>query len=126
MTAPEKPAYGSPCNGCGQCCQDQLCPLGARVFKRWRGPCPALEGKDEAFVCGLVMNPRRYAPARTACKGAPCMSNAAALLIGAGCGCDGWREDETPDPEARARMMADGLVAAKTKTIARARRAWGA
>jgi hypothetical protein len=57
----DKPPYGQPCNGCGQCCMNELCPLGNAVFKRWDGPCPALESEGERYACGLVKHPERRA-----------------------------------------------------------------
>lgn len=60
--APPKPAPGAPCNGCGVCCAAETCPLGLLLFRRRRGPCPALEWHaDEGggrYRCGLLVPPR--------------------------------------------------------------------
>src|SRR5687767_1795756 len=85
---PEKPAYGSPCNSCGLCCRNEICPLGAIVFPRAFAPCPALERDGDREVCGLIANPSRYAPIRTSVYGNEVMSDAAAIGVGAGIGCD--------------------------------------
>ncbi len=107
MTAPmlAKPAHGRPCNGCGRCCHDELCPLGARLFGRWHGPCPALQpAEGQSLVCGLVADPARHQPVRTLAHGREAMSKAAAVLIGAGFGCDAQTADEPADAEFRACM----------------------
>ena len=119
----EKPAYGQPCNGCGQCCQDQLCPLGRRVFPTSRGGCPALMKFEDRFECGLVLRPRQFAPFRTAVRGVDAMRNGALLLIGAGNGCDALLVDEKAEPTERARMKsaADAIDANRLR---RARAAW--
>ncbi len=104
MTAFAKSAHGAPCNGCGACCRDQVCPLGMYVFGRTAGPCPALEPDGPKAVCGLVRSPARYAPVRTFAHGAERMRAAAALLIGAGHGCDAQAAGEPADLAFRARM----------------------
>lgn len=120
----EKPAYGASCNGCGQCCEAQLCPLGAHVFKRWTGPCPAIKrAADGAASCGLVKAPREFAPLLTAVHGAQTMGLGAAILIGAGNGCDARRDDEPDDAAARARMLA-ACDAVKPREIMTARKVW--
>ncbi|GGF73333.1 hypothetical protein GCM10011319_37330 [Mameliella alba] len=99
-----KPPHGSPCNGCGGCCADQRCPLGQIVF----GPgerCPALEMRLPAFTCGLVENPERYAPMITERHGKVRAAQAAAVLIGAGLGCDALLDGETPNEDWRAWAM---------------------
>lgn len=62
--APPKPAFGAACNGCGVCCAAATCPLGLILFRRRRGPCPALEWHAETadvrYRCGLLVSPRRY------------------------------------------------------------------
>lgn len=96
-----KPPHGSPCNGCGGCCADQRCPLGQIVFGKG-GRCPALEMRFPAFTCGLVDNPETYAPGVTARHGAKKAGHAAAILIGAGRGCDALLDGEAPNAEWRA------------------------
>jgi len=50
--------------------------------------------KLPAFTCGLVENPQRYAPDVVAANGWAAASKAAAVLIGAGFGCDALDHDE--------------------------------
>lgn len=121
----EKPAYGSPCNGCGQCCEAVLCPLGSHVFDgRIHGPCPALEKQpDGRKVCGLVAHPLNYQQRRTLKIGADRMGAAAAHLIGSGYGCDGIGYGEVPDPEVRARVLSNANYDAPASR--RARKDWG-
>jgi hypothetical protein len=96
----EKPAYGQPCNRCGQCCRAMLCPLGAAVFRRKYGPCPALETQASSeTACGLVAHPGEYRPVQMLMHGAEKMRDAALLLIGARInGCDALLAHEPDDP----------------------------
>ncbi|WP_211238741.1 hypothetical protein [Roseivivax isoporae] len=96
-----KPPHGSPCNGCGGCCADQRCPLGRLVFGPG-GRCPALEMRFPAFTCGLVESPEKHAPHVVRTHGADRAAKAAAILIGAGLGCDALLEGEAPNAEWRA------------------------
>lgn len=42
-SAPAKPPLGAPCNGCGRCCQEELCHIGEMAFgDDMEAPCPAL------------------------------------------------------------------------------------
>lgn len=86
-----KPPHGSPCNRCGACCYATLCPLGKKVFGRELGPCPALihaPGQVEAH-CGLVAAPAKFYPLAVLRAGSSqAASDAAALLVGSGTGCD--------------------------------------
>ncbi len=52
---PAKPKYGSPCNGCGWCCHEQVCSIGVRVFKTTTAPCPGIEYQDGKVRCGVVL-----------------------------------------------------------------------
>jgi hypothetical protein len=49
-----KPAYGSRCNGCGQCCQSEVCKIGLAVNPTAQAPCEFLTQHDGRFWCGLV------------------------------------------------------------------------
>lgn len=100
----KKPAHGTKCNNCGQCCRAMRCPLGQMVFGPVRDEeaCPALDFKFPGFTCGLVATPVKYAPAVVAKHGVEAARNAAALLIGAGMGCDALLVGETPNEEWRA------------------------
>lgn len=102
-----KPPHGQPCNGCGQCCMDELCPLAVAVFgEPWERACPALEPNGERFACGLIVHPMVYAMRQTLLHGVALMSAAAGHLTGAGRGCDAQLDDEIADEEFRARMRA--------------------
>jgi len=87
-----KPPHGSPCNQCGVCCMAALCPLAAHVLQRpqWgSGGCPALQGvPGQKMECGMVKDPARWSPVRTAIHGEAAMREAAKLLILASDGCD--------------------------------------
>lgn len=58
--APDKPLPGAPCNGCGVCCQVELCPLGILRYFRRAGPCPALHWVADVkhYRCGLLEKSR--------------------------------------------------------------------
>lgn len=103
----EKPPHGDRCNNCGACCQDQLCPLGFKLFGRWRGPCPALQrGAAGALTCGVVTSPRDYHPAACDAMSEAAVSRAAAVLIGAGAGCDALMVGEKVNVAFRAALRA--------------------
>lgn len=56
LQAPPKPLYGEPCNGCGICCQHELCPLAKDLLgQHQKGPCPKLTWQDGRFQCGFVL-----------------------------------------------------------------------
>lgn len=50
-----KPRFGTPCNGCGVCCQQEVCRVGVVAFGARPGPCPALQWHQGRFWCGLVL-----------------------------------------------------------------------
>lgn len=101
----EKPPYGSPCNKCGKCCEDQLCPLGSLLFNKQDGPCPALEhNADGTGTCGLVSDPKKWAPFRVAGNGEERMRKSALLLIGADSGCDALLKGEPINEAFRAEL----------------------
>jgi hypothetical protein len=101
-----KPQHGSPCNNCGQCCQDQLCPLATHIFGHRHGPCPALQPDGEDHVCGVVRRPRQFVPVIVARHGHANTASAAAVLIGTGMGCDAMlAEGEDYDHAFRDRML---------------------
>lgn len=60
MTAPEKPAYGDPCNGCGFCCAAEPCAIAGEFLGATEGPCPALEFDQGRFWCGMVRDPGKH------------------------------------------------------------------
>lgn len=54
-TAPEKPAFGEPCNGCGFCCASEVCEVGRAMFGSDQpAPCPAMTFKSGRFLCGAI------------------------------------------------------------------------
>lgn len=107
MTRPQKPPYGSPCNGCGVCCEEELCPIAHRIFGRWEGPCEILEDAgDGRRVCGLLAHPERHVPALVELVGAEIMRETTEALLGVGVGCDAQMEGEPADPAYEARMKA--------------------
>ena len=117
----DKPAFGSPCNNCGVCCRLHLCPIAETLFQRHTGPCPALiEGKG----CGLMIEPDRWSPIRAALHGSGKLSQAAALILGAGAGCDYQGPGERVTPEARQVLYAKARRAS-VRDVGRARAAWG-
>jgi hypothetical protein len=122
-----KPPHGSPCNRCGVCCIAALCPLAAHVLQRpqWNsGACPALLGEPGATECGMVKDPARWSPVRTAIHGAAAMRDAATLLILASDGCDARINGEPINHAFNAKLeRLDQTRRAKTN---RARRLWGA
>jgi hypothetical protein len=119
IAAAAKPPHGAPCNGCGGCFQFILCPLGAAVFRRRRGPCPAHDSG-----CGLVAAPERFAPPLLLiAHDRAALSAAAAHLIGAGVGCDALLEGDRPSEAFYARMR--DLSRRSHARTRRALRTWG-
>ncbi len=93
--APEKPAHGAPCNGCGVCCAHEPCPLGMVASRRLHGACAALVWRaDEAvYRCGLIAEPERWLP-RPLRRAAPLLARLARRYIAAGQGCDAHLDTE--------------------------------
>ncbi|MBP6269874.1 MAG: hypothetical protein KA422_09640 [Rhizobacter sp.] len=87
--APDKPPWGTKCNGCGVCCAAEPCPVGVLVTGSRRGACSALVWRqvDQRYVCGMVIEPGRYLGLNH-----PWLNAAASCvtrrLISAGSGCD--------------------------------------
>lgn len=50
-----KPQLGSPCNGCGFCCQQEVCELGILILGSTQAPCPLLHYEGGRTWCGAVM-----------------------------------------------------------------------
>lgn len=77
---PSKPPYGDDCNGCGQCCAVQLCPVAAIAYgDDGPLPCPALVylPEQKRTGCQLVIEEAKSGlPPRIA----------NALGVGHGCG----------------------------------------
>ncbi len=101
----------------------ELCPLAVVVFGEIPGPCPALEPiADGGGVCGLMQRPMAYVPISTMLHGSKAMGNAAALLLGAGGGCDALEENEEPNKEFREMILARKYNRSEAR---RARKLWG-
>ena len=123
-----KPKHGTPCNGCGWCCMITRCELAQHVFSLGEfGPCPALtQTSATTYGCGLVLDPRKYVPAvRAVSKGVTALRRAAAVLIGAGNGCDAGEAGEWRDRAYDAALEARGRAPENVKTRRRAKRLWG-
>ncbi len=84
--APDKPAVGAPCNGCGVCCLAEPCPLGIVLSGRRTGACAALvfSAEEQRYRCGALREPERWAGK----LGAPLLGALARRWISAGSGCD--------------------------------------
>lgn len=111
----EKPPIGDPCNGCGLCCQIQVCGMGSFLLglvdtygERAPGPCPALVQDRDKLVCGVMRRPKDYV---TSDKSVTALREAVSLLIGAGAGCD----DDGGDHSA----AADRAIAAVAQSYVR-------
>jgi len=87
--APPKPAVGTPCNGCGQCCLVEPCPLGMVVSRKRTGACTALRWSDRQgrYLCGLVAEPAAVLGPRWRWA-TPLVARLARRWISAGSGCD--------------------------------------
>jgi hypothetical protein len=88
-SAPEKPAFGAPCNGCGVCCLSEPCPLGMVLSRRRTGACTALRWDDAQalYRCGAISAPETVLPRRWHWA-APWLTRLARRWIAAGRGCD--------------------------------------
>lgn len=116
--APQKPAIGAACNGCGICCLSEPCPLGVALFRRKRGACQALQWSDTIgkYRCGVLVDTDavlRQAFPRLAAGLlrwiSPWVSRLAYRWIAAGIGCD-----SSLQPESSPTM--DGFDTSKSNT----------
>ena len=114
MTLLPKPFYGDPCNGCGVCCIAAQCALSTAIFGD-QEICPALERAGASLSCGLVRNTADYIPDLPA-WGGKALTEAFALMLGAGLGCDGELTDEDSQrrPEQLLRMVEKAKAAIET------------
>ena len=96
--APTKPAWGQPCNGCGVCCLQEPCPVGALLSRRRHGACDALRWSNAAqrYHCGLLSQPTEVLPRILRPLATP-IRHAARRWIAAGLGCDCDTEVEARD-----------------------------
>lgn len=76
---PSKPKYGSPCNGCGFCCSEEICEIGVIAYPDAVAPCPGLvmDRTEQRTLCSLVR-------AEAESGMAPMIS----IALGVGRGCD--------------------------------------
>ena len=64
----KKQNIGEPCNGCGTCCNAQVCMNGAYVIglvknlgDKVSGACPAIVRSPNGNIrCGILLNPNKY------------------------------------------------------------------
>ena len=103
--APDKPATGVPCNGCGVCCLVEPCPLGMVLSGKRRGACVALRWSEAQGVyrCGALTSPKEVVvnalPRYLRWVAPVCAGVLAALArrwIAAGAGCDSSIELHRP------------------------------
>lgn len=99
--APPKPRLGQPCNGCGQCCLVEPCPVGMLVSRKRSGACHALRWNDagQRYLCGLVAEPLTVLGKRWRWL-SPLASRLARRWISAGSGCDAELLEEAEKPPA--------------------------
>lgn len=91
---PLKPAYDTPCNGCGFCCAAEPCRI-AREFipdHPEEGPCLAMEFEAGRFVCGMIRRPGHYMQLPDWADAH--LGGLFAQALGAGRGCDA----DAPEP----------------------------
>jgi hypothetical protein len=89
--APEKPAAGAPCNGCGVCCSFTPCPLSRLLLQHRVCSCPALLWQDEEkrYGCGLVIRPTDFLVWLPQGLSSPARLFARRwIAVGIGCDCD--------------------------------------
>ena len=86
--APEKPEFGSPCNGCGFCCAAEPCGIAQEFLGAMDGPCPAMQFDEGRFWCGLVRTPGRYLGTKPEFDALISRTVVQALGVGRGCDSD--------------------------------------
>lgn len=85
----KKPCLGSPCNGCGHCCQVELCKIGEMAFPETPAPCPGLLYRDGRYWCDVVISEQRAFD-----TGELTTPPILAEMLGIGRGCDAETEEE--------------------------------
>ena len=87
----QKPEFGDVCNGCGQCCENEVCQLGLDFIRIAPTviPCPAIERENGRVFCGLVRRPAYYMFAEHVHESQTgWLSTQFAAALGFGKGCD--------------------------------------
>lgn len=98
----DKAPYGTPCNSCGQCCAEELCPIACLILQkpiRHQMRCPFLtfDGAGDSS-CGVVKDPTPFNLVGVLAHGVDKVKNATLTLIGAGYGCDARVPGEADAP----------------------------
>lgn len=90
IKVPDRPEFGAPCNGCGQCCKTEACNLSRDFLGSTVAPCVALEYEDGRYWCGLVKNPAKHLGLQEWAEKFSSieLSPKFAYLLGLGMGCD--------------------------------------
>ena len=103
-----KPLFGQPCNNCGQCCREQLCPAAELMFNKEEcvhPPCPALIPVKNKLLCGLVMGEKALFS-----KERHLISKA----LGIGLGCQmpdpDTTEEQIKEHDKKAALMSEGVI----------------
>jgi len=71
------------CNQCGQCCKEEVCYIGERLFDTDKPPCPGLIYKNGKYWCSAVLYGDKFFKGSSAL-----FSNA----LGIGTFCDGVKK----------------------------------
>lgn len=84
----EKPPFGAPCNGCGYCCEMEVCAIGkVAMGENAEAPCKMLLHEHGRNWCRLVLA-ENFLNQQGLCE--PVFTNALAI----GKGCDSTKEGE--------------------------------
>ena len=114
-----KPAYGSPCNGCGRCCEAKACELSKAIWAA--DVCPAIERTPDGHRCGLMTRPVHYVT-KLRRHGTAKLAAAARLILRSGLGCDArYTGEANPAFDKKRSAFRSNCAAALSK----ARRLWG-
>lgn len=100
--APEKPAEGAPCNGCGLCCAAEPCLIAQDFLGATEGPCPAMVFAESRFWCGLVVKPSDYLDVPEFANGV--IGDRIGNALGVGKGCDSDAPATGPSPTDNLRL----------------------
>jgi hypothetical protein len=50
----QKPDRGAPCNGCGWCCQQEVCGMALEAWPEAEAPCPFLRSDGSRYWCRVI------------------------------------------------------------------------